>query len=77
MKSCPVDGTPIAHWEIHGPDAVVVSRSDATYCSPRCRQAASRARRGLRDGWGRASDRAARRARARAAAAVTGQEGPR
>ncbi len=77
MKRCPVDGTPIALPPEAAPaDAALAARSDATYCSPRCRQAASRARRGLRSGWGDASDRAARRARARSGVAVTGQEDP-
>lgn len=75
MRRCPVDGTPLARpWEAGAGDAALVSRSDATYCSPRCRQAASRARRGLRHGWGGASDRRMRRSRAAIAVAVTGQE---
>lgn len=70
-----MDGTPLAYpWEAGLGDAVVVSRIDATYCSPRCRQAASRARRGIRNGWGGAIDRRARRSRAAIAVAVTGQE---
>lgn len=76
MRRCPVDGTPIALPREGSPDgAALAARSDAAYCSPRCRQAASRARRGLRHGWGDATDRAGRRARSRASAAVTGQEG--
>ena len=73
MRACPVDGTPLAYaFEPAGPDAVRVGRSDAAYCSPRCRQAASRARRGLRHGWGDASDRRHRRVTRRTGAAVTG-----
>ena len=76
-RRCPVDQTPLAYpWEAGRGDAVVVSRVDARYCSPRCRQAASRHRRGVSHGWGGASDRRQRRARAAIAAAVTGQEGP-
>lgn len=68
-----MDGTPLAQaWERPGPDAVPVSRRDATYCSPRCRQAASRARRGLRHGWGGADDRRRRRDAWRSHGAVTG-----
>ena len=76
-RRCPVDGTPIASWRSARPpaDAVLVRRlRDTTYCSPRCRQKASRRRRGLPSGWGDAHDRSDRRARARAVVPVTGQE---
>jgi hypothetical protein len=75
-RRCPVDGTPLAtrYESDPHPDAVRIDRYDAVYCSPRCRQAASRARRGLRHGWGDTTDRAARRARAVSSLPVTGQE---
>lgn len=74
-RFCPVDLV-----ELVAPDedpldpdnAVVVLRADAAYCSPRCRQAASRRARGLRHGFGGTVDRRARRARAAAALPVTG-----
>jgi hypothetical protein len=48
------------------------ARVDARYGSDACRQAASRARRGLKHGWGGTTDREARRAATTGVVAVTG-----
>lgn len=48
-------------------------RRDVRYCNDACRQAASRARRGIPHGWGDATDRKARRAAAASVVPVTGQ----
>ncbi|MGC8635254.1 MAG: hypothetical protein ACP5VP_11470 [Candidatus Limnocylindrales bacterium] len=66
VRACLVCGEPI-YW----------GRRDRLTCSSACRQRRSRAGRGVGHGWGGVTDRQARRARARAKEAVTGQQRPR
>ena len=61
-RVCVVCGEPI-RW----------GRRDRLTCSSACRQRRSRAKRGVGHGWGGATDRQARRQRARGKEAVTGQ----
>ncbi len=75
MTTCAVCGIWLITPSEEAPagDYVVVNRRDAKTCTPRCRQAASRRRRGVRHGWGDTIDRQARRSRLAAVVGVTGQ----
>jgi hypothetical protein len=62
-RRCEWCGAPLDPWR----------RKDARYHSPACRKAATRARLGVKHGWGGTQERRERRKRAAAREAVTGQ----